>query len=113
MSAMAQMRNHFTSTGDVSTQQLILKEVRKTNNRFDDMSKRLESMESHLSSVETTIGAATGCSSSADSCFEKAKKKIPPKVRVSFIMQIISICHYLSFLNSGFCFNLYSIKHFI
>ena len=64
-----------------NTQLLIMKEVQKANSRLDTFATRLEAMETRLTSVENTnftcSSSSTGCSS------DRAKRKVPAKVRVS------------------------------
>lgn len=63
--------------------ELILEEVRKTNSSIAEFSTRIDAMESRLKTVEQQQNDMTTPSSSGDSSVERAKKKIPTRVRVS------------------------------
>ena len=65
------------------TNELILEEVRKTNSSIAEFSTRIDAMESRLKTVEQQQKDMTTPSSSGDSSVERAKKKIPTRVRVS------------------------------
>lgn len=85
VSNISNLSPDFSSSSDAaSTQLLILEEVKKTNNRFDSLSQRLECMESRIIAVGSLVSQSP--SSSADSSFGKTKNKIPPKIRLSFLI---------------------------
>lgn len=67
-------------TGD-DTQQLILEEVRKTNESLAHFSSRLDAIENRVKNIEQY--QLHTASSSVDSSVEKVKRKVPVRVRVS------------------------------
>ena len=68
---------------NVSAQDLILKEVRKTNSTLAGFSTRMDAMENRLKSVEEQQKDMTTPSSSVDSSTERVKRKVPTRIRVS------------------------------
>ena len=68
---------------NVSAQDLILKEVRKTNSSLAEFSTRMDAMENRLKSVEEQQKDMTTPSSSGDSSTERVKRKVPTRIRVS------------------------------
>ncbi len=78
-----QSENRRPSMGDGTNKtlgaetQLILDEIKKTNIRLDSVQESFKDVQNRLQAVETTI------SLSASSCYEKKKRTVPVKVRVS------------------------------
>ena len=71
---------------DKTNVDLILQEVRKTNTSLADFSSRMDAVESRLKSVEQQQKDVTiSQSSSGDSSAERAKKKVPTRIRVSSV----------------------------
>ena len=85
------MTTELSGSGEgngVSTQNLILQEIRKTNFRLDSFANQLDSLESRLASVETNQLSVTPSSSSAsgvEKSAERGKRKVPARVSVSFM----------------------------
>ncbi len=81
-----QSENRRPSMGDVTNKtlgaetQLILDEIKKTNIRLDSVQESFKDVQNRLQAVETTISLSA---SSPDSCYEKKKRTVPVKVRVS------------------------------
>lgn len=102
------------SGGDdgVSTQNLILQEIRKANSRLDSFANQLDSLESRLASVETNHLSVTPSSSSAsgvEKSAERGKRKVPAKVSVSFMWAISRSIQFYVAHHSCAIYRLYTV----
>ena len=82
-----------------TTNDLILEEVRKTNASITNFSNRMDAIESRLQSVEQQQQRAVMTpSSSGDSSAERAKNKVPTRVRVSAYKLVATLVWYIYYV---------------